>query len=158
MQHSIAATQTINSLRSLLQVHPGEKIKVYYRRMRSDLLAEVQSWANYSAILCKASKFVESVPEAGESGRTQVFQPLEWGEFGIEVPAGSDLGKLRSSLEKKHSELLKHLEQTLKRLKNPDFIAKADPDLRQEMEDRVDNLTAQSKLLGGQINLLEQAA
>jgi valyl-tRNA synthetase len=158
MQHSIAATQTINSLRSLLQVHPGEKIKVYYRRMRSDLLAEVQSWANYSAILCKASKFVESVPEAGESGRTLVFQPLEWGEFGIEVPAGSDLGKLRSSLEKKHSELLKHLEQTLKRLKNPDFIAKADPDLRQEMEDRVDNLTAQSNLLGGQISLLEQAA
>jgi valyl-tRNA synthetase len=107
--------------------------------------------------LCKASKF-EHLPEGTESGRTIVFQPLGWGEFGIEVPVGSDLQKLRGSLEKKHSELQRHLEQTLRRLKNPDFVAKAGPDLRQEMEDRADNLAKQRDLLGSQLSLLEQAA
>jgi len=125
--------------------------------MRLGLLEEMQTWAHYSAILCKASNF-EHLPEGTEPGRTIVFQPLGWGEFGIEVPAGSDLGKLRSALEKKHSELQKHLEQTLRRLENPDFVAKADPELRQEMADRAVNLTKQRNLIGGQMSLLEQAA
>jgi valyl-tRNA synthetase len=157
MKRCIDATQSINSLRSLLHIHPGQIITVFYRGLDLELEGgQMQAWVRYSAILCKAAKF-EHLPAGTETGRTIVFQPLGWGEFGIEVPTGSDLEKLRGALEKKHSELQKHLEQTLSRLRSPDFVAKADPDLRQEMADRADNLTKQRDVLGSQLSLLEQA-
>jgi len=162
MERCIAATQTINSLRSLLQVHPGERVNVYYRRMRIELQEEMQSWTPYSAVLCKSSEFLPlldlTAAEPSESGRNIVFQPLDWGEFGIAVPLGSDVRKLRASLHKKQVELQKHLNETLGRLDNPDFVAKAGPELQQEMTDRAANLTKQCNLISGQISLLEQAA
>jgi valyl-tRNA synthetase len=158
MERCIATTQAINSLRSLLQVHPGERATVYYRRVSSPLfVGDLRTWAPYSAVLCRASKF-EHLPEDTQPGTTIVFQPFGWGEFGIAVPGASEVGKLRASLQKKHSELQKHLGQALKRLDDPQFVAKADPELRQEMADRAADLTQQCNLISGQISLLDQAA
>jgi len=60
-------------------------------------------------------------------------------------------------LKKKLDEVIAHHEQHLKRLNNPDFIAKAAPEMREQIQQRAAELSTQRKRLEDQLRLLKTA-
>ena len=82
---------------------------------------------------------------------------LEWCELSIAAPAGFDFEKARTVIEKKLGEVTGYHEQHLKRLGNPDFLAKAAPEMREETQQRAQELETQRRLLGEQLRILSEA-
>jgi valyl-tRNA synthetase len=60
-------------------------------------------------------------------------------------------------IAKKLGEVTGHHEQHLKRLGNPDFMAKAAPEMREETQQRAQELETQRHLLSEQLRILGEA-
>ena len=73
---------------------------------------------------------------------------LGWAEVLVEAPAGFDAEKARSALVKKLDEVNTYLKQHQGRLSNPDFIAKATAETREQMEQRADELSGRKQTPG----------
>jgi valyl-tRNA synthetase len=165
MERCIVTTQTINSLRSLVSHHPGQRIKAMLRPRDGD--GDFEVWEKYTVTLAKLANF--EVSEArSERPKGMVFAPLRagnaygtapvetvWGEVGIEPPQGFDTNKARSALQKRLDEILIHLQRNLRRYENPDFRAKADDATVSEIAEKIEQLKAQEKLLEAQIGLIQ---
>jgi valyl-tRNA synthetase len=82
---------------------------------------------------------------------------LEWCEVSIAAPDGFDFDKARTVIAKKLGEVTGHHEQHLKRLGNPDFLAKAAPEMREETQQRAQELESQRRLLSEQLRILGEA-
>ncbi|MFI5351627.1 MAG: valine--tRNA ligase [Candidatus Binatales bacterium] len=160
MRHCIEATDAINSLRSLLGSHPGEKVTALIRPTgrpdgASVFSAEFATWRRYCEVMGKA----ESLEIASPSSRTSamVTYVLEWCEVSVRAPENFDFDKARAVLKKKLDEVIAHHEQHLKRLNNPDFVAKAAPEMREQIQQRAAELATQRKRLEDQLRLLKTA-
>jgi len=79
---------------------------------------------------------------------------LEWCEVSVMAPDGFDFEKARGVVRKKLGEIVGHHEQHLKRLANPDFLSKAAPEMKEQMQLRADELETQRRLLGEQLRML----
>jgi len=62
--------------------------------------------------------------------------------------------RTRREKRKKLGEIVGHHEQHLKRLANPDFLSKAAPEMKEQMQLRADELETQRRLLGEQLRML----
>jgi valyl-tRNA synthetase len=91
-------------------------------------------------------------------GDRAVFSHLAWADVGVDAPDGFDFEVAREKLKKKLDEVEKHLAQHEARLKDPRFMAKADPETRAEVAQRFEELQAQRKLLTEQLRQLEERA
>jgi len=152
MERCIAATQTINSLRSLVGHHPGQRIKAVLRL--SDVDGSLEAWKPYAIRLAKITNF-EIGATTHERRPGIVFAPLEWGEVGIEPPADFEFEKARSMLQKKLTEVRVHLQRNQGRYANPDFRAKAGEETVGEIAEKIEQLKAQESLLQSQIGLIQ---
>jgi valyl-tRNA synthetase len=158
MRHCIEATEAINSLRSLLGCHPGEKVAALIRPSGgpSDAFnGEFATWRRYCEVMGKAASLQLAAPGAPSSG--MVTSVLEWCEVAVKAPEKFDFEKARAALTKKLDEVNVHYDQHLKRLNNPDFIAKAAPEMQEQIQQRAAELSAQQKLLQEQLRLLQAA-
>jgi len=160
MRHCIEATDAINSLRSLLGSHPGEKVTALIRPTgrpdgASVFSAEFATWRRYCEVMGKAESLEIASPGAGTSA--MVTYVLEWCEVSVRAPENFDFEKARAVLKKKLDEVIAHHEQHLKRLNNPDFIAKAAPEMREQIQQRAAELSTQRKRLEDQLRLLKTA-
>jgi valyl-tRNA synthetase len=183
MERCIAATQAINSLRSLTGHHPGQRVRAVLRIAleqggypvieaesgKLDMLGlhpglefptELQpelchlgTWKDYAAMLAKLSRF-ELMSDESERTTGMVFAPLGWGEIGIEPPAGFDFDKARNLLRKKLDEVRGHLQRHISRYENPGFRAKADEETVAEIAEKIEDLKTQQTVLEGQIGQL----
>jgi valyl-tRNA synthetase len=80
---------------------------------------------------------------------------LGWCEVAVMAPDGFDFERARAALRKKLGEVSAHHKQHQARLDNPDFVAKAAPEMQDQMRQRAQDLAAQQELLRKQLRLLE---
>jgi valyl-tRNA synthetase len=151
MDHCIEATEAINSMRSLLGWHPGQRVDgVIIHHGRLD---ETYVWMNYAKVLAKLGN-VEKVQHSGEG---IVLISLPWADIGIRVPPEFDYRRTREKLQKDLAEVLKHSAQHEARLNDSKFMQKADAETVESVRARSQELKAQSQRLQDQIQQLDAA-
>jgi valyl-tRNA synthetase len=148
MNHCIEATEAINSLRSLLGWHPGQRVTA---TIKAEDANELETWRPYASTLAK----LEALNVEPTGDRT-VFSHLTWADVGVDAPDGFDFEVARQKVQKQLEEVSKHLAQHEARLNDPRFMAKADPETRAEVAQRFEELQAQRKLLTEQLRQLEE--
>jgi valyl-tRNA synthetase len=161
MDRCIAATEAINSLRSLLGYHPGQRVEARIKFLggsagAAEFRTEFEHWKPYAATMAKAA----SLGLAGSSDSMQdgmVTAVLGWCEVAVLAPEGFDFERARAAIRKKLDEVTGHHDQHQARLGNPDFVAKAAPEMQEQMRQRAHELAAQQELLRRQLRLLEDA-
>ena len=154
MQHCIEATDAVNSLRALVGHHPGQRISAFIKRMTMADREQFQTWSDYAKVLGKLDTF-ELTPEFDQ--RT-VAVPLQWCDIAIEPPAEFDFAKATQKLQKELDEVGKHAAQHEKRLNDQNFMTKADPETRVEVEQRFVELKSRKQRLEQQIEQLGAGA
>ena len=150
MNHCIEATEAINSLRSLLGWHPGQRVNAIIKRTGAIEANELESWRAYAMTLGK----LETLRLDSEPTNLAVFSHLDWADVGVEAPEGYDFEVARQKLQKKLDEVDKHLAQYEARLNDPQFMSKADPETKVEVAERLEVLRAQQKQLRAQLEQL----
>ena len=154
MDRCIAATEAINSLRSLAGHHPGQRVTAVIRRSAGADHNGLDHWRNYAMTLGKVAEFKILAASEPRPART-VFAPMAWGEIGVETPEGFDFDKARGVIRKKLDEVRTHLARNQGRFENPGFRAKADAETIAEIAEKIDELKAQQKTLEGQLDQLQ---
>ncbi len=154
MNHCIEATEAINSLRSLLGWHPGQRVTAVINAGDATGASELETWRSYATALAK----LETVKVGKSSGDRAVFSHLAWADVGVEAPEGYDFQVARQKLQKQLDEVGKHAAQHEARLNDSRFMTKADPEARAEVAQRFESLQAQRKLLSEQLRQLEERA
>ena len=147
-------------LRSLLGYHPGQRVEARIRFLgggddaAAEFHAEFERWKPYAATMAKTA----SLGLAGPSDNTpggMVTAVLGWCEVAVMAPEGFDFDRARSALRKRLDEVTAHHRQHQARLDNPDFVAKAAPEMQEQMQQRAQELAGQQDLLRKQLRLLE---
>jgi valyl-tRNA synthetase len=162
MRHCIEATEAINSLRALVGFHPGHRLSAIVRSSSraagdgSSLRAEFARWMPYALTMAKAHEIELAAAGAALPGGV-VTSVLDWAEVSIKVPDGFDFAKARGMVRKKLEEAAAHHEQHIARLKNPEFLAKAAPEMQEQIRERAAELESQRRLLSEQLKQLEAA-
>jgi valyl-tRNA synthetase len=153
MNHCIEATEAINSLRSLLGWHPGQRVTAVIKAGDATDAHELETWRPYATALAKLDAL--NIDTAGDRA---VFSHLAWADIGVDAPDGYDFQVARQKLQKQLDEVGKHAAQHEARLNDSRFMTKADPETRVEVAQRFEGLQAQQKLLSEQLRQLEQRA
>jgi valyl-tRNA synthetase len=161
MTRCIETAEAINSLRALLGSHPGDRVEAFVRpAVSSDgngawagFEREFDDWKQYAATMAKASR-LEALAPGTATPKGAVTSVLEWGEVWVSAPAGFDFARARDAIKKKLAEVEGHHAQQVRRLENPGFLAKAEPDVKDQVERRAGELDTQRKLLTAQLRLL----
>ncbi len=165
MDHCREATEAINSLRSLLGYHPGQRVNALIRPMiprpgvmggtiRSEEDAfekEFATWKPYANAMAKTETFEVLAGLASRPAR-MVPSVLEWCEIWVEAPKQFDFDKAMSVLRKKLDDVIVHLDRL-----NSQDVAKAGNDARIQIQERHSNLVFQSSLLEKQLQSLNEA-
>jgi valyl-tRNA synthetase len=159
MSHCIEATEAINSLRSLLGWHPGQRVTAMIKRTGATDADEIASghwyaWQPYAMTLAK----LETLRSDSTGLNRAVFSRLAWADVGVDAPDGYDFQVARQKLQKQLDEVGKHAAQHEARLNDSRFMTKADPETRVEVAQRFEGLQAQRKLLSEQLRQLEERA
>jgi valyl-tRNA synthetase len=158
MDHCIAATEAINSLRSLLGYHPGQRVRAVIRAAATvDLSPEFVIWRPYALTMAKAES-VDLVASNETLPGGAVTKVLPWGEIAVLAPDGFDFAKALALARKKLDEVATHHRQHLARLNNPEFQAKAAPEMQDQIRERAAELESQSRLLSEQVRQFERAS
>jgi len=155
MNHCIAATQSVNSLRSLLGWNPGQRVQTVMKRMTEESFSQFQPWLPYLKVLTKseAVTFDWIAP-----GKRVIFAHIErLGDVGIEAPEAFDFEVARKKLRKQLDEVSKYERQHEARLNDENFMRKADPETVTEAQQRREVLRGQNFLLSEQLRQLEEA-
>jgi valyl-tRNA synthetase len=161
MEQCIAATEAINSLRSLLGYHPGQRVEARIKFLGADRAAtefrsKFEQWKPYAATMAKAASLGLAGPSDTTAGG-MVTAVLGWCEVAVMAPDGFDFERARAAIRKKLDEVTTHHKQHQARLNNPDFVAKAAPEMQDQMQQRAQELAGQQDLLRKQLRLLEEA-
>jgi valyl-tRNA synthetase len=154
MNHCIEATEAINSLRSLLGWHPGQRVTAVINPGSGSSAQEVEGWRSYATTLAR----IEILTVGPTDGERAVSGHLLWADVAIDAPENFDFEVARQKLEKQLEEVKKHEAQHEARLKDERFMTKADPDTRAEVAQRFEDLKAQRKVLTEQLRQLEERA
>jgi valyl-tRNA synthetase len=150
MAHCIEATEAINSLRSLLGWHPGQRVSATIKSTDPSIASEVETWRPYAMTLAKLEAL-----NTDSAGERVVFSHLGWADVGVEAPEGYDFDVARQKLQKQLDEVGKHAAQHEARLNDSRFMTKADPETKVEVAQRFEGLQAQQKLIIEQLRQLE---
>jgi valyl-tRNA synthetase len=160
MNNCIAATQAVNSLRSLLGWNPGQRVRILMKRMSDDSFAQHGPWLQYLRVLTKSETVdrIEVTLFNREIVKRLIFAHIDGlGDVGIEAPDGFDFEVARKKLRKRLDEVNKYERQHDARLKDENFTRKADPETVTETMQRREALKGQIYLLSHQLQQLEEA-
>jgi valyl-tRNA synthetase len=165
MRHCIEATEAINSLRSLMEVHPGKRVRATLKPMiqigvlfspkeaEQSLAKELTAWVRYVGVMAKAD--VEAVGMRARVFSRALTSALSWCEVSVEAPEDFDVERAKAILRKKLTEVTAHHEQHERRLQDPNFLFKADRGTQMEIQDRAAALSVQRGVLEEQLEILE---
>jgi valyl-tRNA synthetase len=155
MNSCIAATQAVNSLRSLLGWNPGQRVQTVMKRMTEESFSQFQPWLPYLKVLTKSEAVTYDRIAAG---KRVIFAHIErLGDVGIEAPEAFDFEVARKKLRKQLDEVSKYERQHEARLNDENFRRKADPETVAEAQQRREVLRGQNFLLSEQLRQLEEA-
>ena len=150
MNHCIEATEAINSLRSLLGWHPGQRVTA---TIKAEDAKELETWRPYATTLAKLEAL-----NVDASGDRAVFAHLAWADVGVDAPDGYDFEVACQKLQKQLDEVGKHVAQHEARLERRTLHDQSRPRNASEVAQRFEGLQAQRKLLSEQLRQLEDRA
>jgi valyl-tRNA synthetase len=161
MSRCIAATEAFYSLRALVGYHPGQRARATIRPSMQDngpssLHDEFARWSAYAAAMAKADA-LEMLAPGVPLPASVVTAVLDWAEVAVAAPDGFDFARAHAAVKKKLDEVAHHHEQHVARLNNPDFVAKAAPEMQEQIRERTAELESQRNLLAAQLKQLEAA-
>ncbi len=152
MGHCIEVTEAINSLRSLLGWHPGQRARAKIKFLDSVESTELESWRFYCDTLAKS----EIEPLTSEfDDHKWVALDLGWGKVWVQAPENFDVTKTRNSFAKKLAEVQAHLTRHEARIKDAGFFERASQEAKDETLKRIEDLKSEEKTLKGQLQQLE---
>jgi valyl-tRNA synthetase len=152
MDQCIEATEAINSLRSLLGYHPGQRVVAQIiPHERASVVAD--SWGRYVETLGKVGDFRFENSSMPVRLRGAAYL-TSWSEIVVQAPEGFDFDKARAAVRKKLDEVRGHLGRHQARYENPGFRAKADAETVAEIREKIEELKNQEKVLQAQLEQL----
>jgi valyl-tRNA synthetase len=154
MNHCIEATEAINSLRSLLGWHPGQRVRASIKRARLEGREELELWRHYAMTLAK----LESLDYEAAPNARVVPSRLAWADVGVEAPEGYNFDLAKEKLRKNLAEVVKHLTQHAARLDDPKFRSNADPSTVAETVERLAQLGTERQMLTEKLRQLDDSA
>ena len=122
-----------------------------------NLSSEFAIWKPYALTMAKAES-VELVASHETLPGGTVTAVLPWAEIAVLAPDGFDFAKALAVARKKLEEVGAHHRQQLARLNNPEFQAKAAPEMQDQIRERAAELESQSRLLSEQVRQFERAS
>ncbi len=150
MNHCIEATEAINSLRSLLGSHPGQRVRAFIKRVSDSSFDQFAPWIPYVTTLAK----LESLEHTENPDADVVFAQVSFGDAGVAAPEGYDFEVARQKLRKNLAEVEKHATQHEARLEDPKFQSKADSSTIAEARARLAHLRVEQRMLAEQLQQL----
>jgi valyl-tRNA synthetase len=166
MERCIEVTGAVNSLRSLVRLHPRERIEVticpvltplpaLYAHETFDLQADVDKWGGYLSVLGRAKGIVLLKVAAGPSDLPSLLtKRLNWCTVAIAVPPEFDRESAAKRAEKDYLQTIQEKKRIDDRLNNPQFKMKATPEAIAEAQQRLDELDSQCDDLLEQMRVL----
>ncbi|HUO04684.1 MAG TPA: valine--tRNA ligase [Candidatus Binataceae bacterium] len=163
MIHCVETTETINSLRSLLGLGPGQRTTAVLKPKvaGANLLETVSNtefaeWRSYSTTRATLDNFELLEPTAVMPPRLLPWV-LKWGELGVKAPDSFDFSKAISAIEKRMNETAAILTAHRKRESDPGFQQKADEETKQATRDKMVQLEADISRMNAQLLVLKRA-
>ena len=158
MAHFVLTTQTVNSVRSLVDYHPGQRTSSVLRvvGVLQPFEKFFKEWKPYAMTLSKLDNLEWTVWSNSEPRPPgMVFAPVTgMGEVGITPPEGFDIEKTRATLRKRREEVKRHLDRQEQRMADPEFTAKASDEARDEVAHNAIRLNLEFNLLDQQLKAL----
>ncbi len=172
MNHCIAATQAVNSLRALLKYNPGQRAFVRieaefetfnFQQEEDAFQTELRKWRRFAEVLARAEiRFISKIGSIKQMAwppeKKFVSRKLDWCIVGVEAPDGFDFNKAREDVQKKFNENSIHLKRHRDRLNNQDFRKKASPETLEETKNKEEELVRLQDYLAQEMHLLSQAS
>ena len=123
----------VRSARAQMHVPAGLKVAM----LRHDLdRAAVQALGNNQALILRLAR-LESITQADTSPKGAITVSVEGGRFSIPLAGIIDIGEEKARLNKTIEKLQKELGGLRGRLKNPNFVASAPPEVVEESREKL---------------------
>ena len=123
----------VRSARTQMHVPAGLKVAM----LRHDLdRAALQALGNNQALILRLAR-LESITQADTSPKGAITVSVEGGRFSIPLAGIIDIGEEKARLNKTIEKLQKELSGLRGRLKNPNFVASAPPEVVEESREKL---------------------
>ncbi|MEJ6503782.1 MAG: valine--tRNA ligase [Rhodobacter sp.] len=123
----------VRSARAQMHVPAGLKVAM----LRHDLdRAALQALGNNQALILRLAR-LESITQADTSPKGAITVSVEGGRFSIPLAGIIDIGEEKARLNKSIEKLQKELSGLRGRLKNPNFVASAPPEVVEESREKL---------------------
>ena len=123
----------VRSARAQMHVPAGLKVAM----LRHDLdRAALQALGNNQALILRLAR-LESITQADTSPKGAITVSVEGGRFSIPLAGIIDIGEEKARLNKTIEKLQKELSGLRGRLKNPNFVASAPPEVVEESREKL---------------------
>ncbi|MGH7925812.1 MAG: valine--tRNA ligase [Candidatus Binatus sp.] len=153
MNHCIEATEAVNSLRSLLGWHPGQRARAKYKALELRDQVEFPRWNEFAKTLAKLSEF-ETVTDSSAMISGYLPRQLSSARIWLEEAPNFNIKATRAALQKKRDEVAHHLDAHTKRFGNSDFWKKAKDEAKAENAKKIEELNSEKTLLDAQLQVL----
>lgn len=128
-----ALIDEVRSARAQMHVPAGLKVAM----LRHDLdRAALQALGNNQALILRLAR-LESITQADTSPKGAITVSVEGGRFSIPLAGIIDIGEEKARLNKTIEKLQKELSGLRGRLKNPNFVASAPPEVVEESREKL---------------------
>ena len=128
-----ALIDEVRSARAQMHVPAGLKVVM----LRHDLdRAALQALGNNQALILRLAR-LESITQADTSPKGAITVSVEGGRFSIPLAGIIDIGEEKARLNKTIEKLQKELGGLRGRLKNPNFVASAPPEVVEESREKL---------------------
>ena len=128
-----ALIDEVRSARAQMHVPAGLKVVM----LRHDLdRAALQALGNNQALILRLAR-LESITQADTSPKGAITVSVEGGRFSIPLAGIIDIGEEKARLNKTIEKLQKELSGLRGRLKNPNFVASAPPEVVEESREKL---------------------
>ncbi|MFZ0247404.1 valine--tRNA ligase [Candidatus Binatus sp.] len=157
MNHCIEATEAINSLRSLLGWHPGQRVRAKWKAIALQDQVLFAEWGDFAKALAKLSEF-ETADESTQMIAGFFPKQLPHARVWLAHPANFDLQALLENLIKKRNEVVHHLDRHIIRMEDRNFWLHAKDEAKAETLRKIEELKIQKSLLDVQLQELGEGA
>ncbi|MDR1086055.1 MAG: valine--tRNA ligase [Deltaproteobacteria bacterium] len=146
-------TRAVRSARADFRVPPSEKLTARIKTEDPDLLKVLAEYSPLLVRLMGVQEIAQAEPEA-QKPREAAFSVLSWGEVWIPLAGHIDLKVEKARLTKEAEQLRKDIGQANGKLANPDYVAKAPPEVVEETRERLSDLEKRLSAVGRSLETL----
>ena len=142
----------VRTVRSEMNVPPSVLAPLLLRDASADTMARAGRWAEVIGRMARAS---EVLPLSGEPPRNSAQMGLDEATIVLPLEGLIDLAAERARLTREHGKAQGELNKVAAKLAQPDFIARAKPEVVEENRERLAAFTAEIARLGAALDRIQ---